>query len=67
MENLKYCSPLLDVIDENLDRRFKQFLQLEPAANDAILASLCSLCGATLFLWGHDQEASQKEDERQYV
>lgn len=40
MENLKYCSPLLDVIEENLDRRFKRFLQLEPAANDAILASV---------------------------
>ncbi|CAG9793243.1 unnamed protein product [Diatraea saccharalis] len=39
-ENLKYCSSLLDVIEENLNRRFKKFLQLEPAANDAILASV---------------------------
>lgn len=39
-ENLKYCGPLLDVIEENLNRRFKKFLQFEPAANDAILASV---------------------------
>ncbi|GBP20689.1 hypothetical protein EVAR_16562_1 [Eumeta japonica] len=40
MENLKYCSSLLDVIEENLDKRFKLFLQLESAGNDAILASV---------------------------
>lgn len=40
MENLKYCSTLVDVIDKNLNWRFKKFLQMEPSANDAILASV---------------------------
>lgn len=40
MENLKYCSTLIDVIEENLNRRFKKFFQFEPAANVAILVSV---------------------------
>lgn len=39
-ENLKYCICLLDVIQETLKKRFKKFLQFEPSANDAILASV---------------------------
>lgn len=37
MENLKYCECLIEIIEKNLKKRFKQFLLLE-TANDAILA-----------------------------
>lgn len=40
MENLKYCMNLIEVIERNLKLRFKQFLNFESVANDAILASV---------------------------
>lgn len=40
LENIQYCRDLLDVIDESLNKRFRKFLDLQPAANDAILASV---------------------------
>lgn len=38
IENLKYCSHLIEVIDRNLKLRFKQFYLFESTANNAILA-----------------------------
>ena len=43
VEHFKYCNTSVDLIHRNLNRHFKQFLQMEASAKNAVLASVHTL------------------------